>query len=163
MVTHPCLRGHNYLALFLPRCFQFYFINKKTPNAPPKQGFDFGYELVGGSELKLFMVMCPVSQKRKLGWEAQPRQTDVAPFWKKLHPKPQCSTAKPRAFANSSDEAALDYEKYELGNGQKILLNRKKKYLWGTCNVCFRKRCLATTKQTISLTKSTGWNLSVKF
>lgn len=58
------------------------------------------------------------------GAQHEPRH--LAPFWKKLNPKSECSTAEPRVFTSSGDEAALDCEKYELGNGQKILLNGKK-------------------------------------
>lgn len=161
MVTHTCLQGHNYLALLFLlsfQSFQFYFINKPLPYSspsptPPKKGFGFGCELVWGSELKLFME----SNFSEAQVEARDYfERNCTPYLNAALRSPMCSWA-------AVTQLLLTMEKYELGNGQKILVNRKKENLWGSCNVCFRKRCLATTKQTISLTKSTGWNLSVQF
>lgn len=118
MATHPCLWGHSYLALLLPCSFQFYFITKKPPTSPPKNGCDFSYELVRPSEFKLFMVM--LVRGLSLSKLIEPHfEVNWTPNLNAAPQSPVCSLA-------AVMELLLTMEKCELGNGQKILLSRKK-------------------------------------
>lgn len=147
-----------------PLLLSVLFYDQNPLNVPPKTRWDFGYEPVRASELKLFMVMCPISQKHGLGRGLSCSKHTEPHFEVNCTPNLNAAPWSPEFLPSAVMKLLLTMEKYELRNDQEILLSRKNpQNLWSTCNVCLRKRCLATPKQTGALPKSTGWNLSVKF